>query len=122
MNRYAFILGGLLLAGPAAQAQQFVLFDATFTFTKDDADNSKPDPDIVHAALRRIGLPADQVILLGDTPYDVEAAGRAGVKVVALRCGGWSDADLAGAIAVYDSPEDLLAHFEESPFARRKSH
>jgi len=90
--------------------------------SSDDADNSKPDPDIVHAALDRIGLPAEEVILLGDTPYDVEAAGRAGVKVVALRCGGWSDADLAGALAIHDSPEDLLAHFEESPFARSKSH
>jgi HAD superfamily hydrolase (TIGR01509 family) len=90
--------------------------------SSDDADNSKPDPDIVHAALDRVGLPAEQVILLGDTPYDVEAAGRAGVKVVAVRCGGWSDADLAGAIAIYDSPADLLAHFEESPFAQSKRH
>ena len=38
--------------------------------------------------------------------------------MVALRCGGWSDADLAGAVAVYDDPTDLLVHYEESPFAR----
>ncbi len=86
--------------------------------SSDDADNSKPDPDIVHAALGRIRLPAAEVVLLGDTPYDVEAGKRAGVAVIALRCGGWGDADLAGAIAVYDSPADLLEHFDESPCAR----
>ncbi len=88
------------------------------TTSSDDADNSKPDPDIVHAALRRIRLPADRVILLGDTPYDVEAGNRAGVGVVAVRCGGWGDSDLAGAMAVYDDPADLLARFDQSPFMR----
>jgi HAD superfamily hydrolase (TIGR01509 family) len=81
----------------------------------DDADNSKPDPDIVHAALDRLGLPPEQVILLGDTPYDVEAGTRAGVKVVGLRCGGWHDLD--GALAVYDAPADLLDGFDGSPFS-----
>ena len=85
--------------------------------SSDDADNSKPDPDIVHAALKRLALPSNQVILLGDTPYDVEAGNRAGVRVVALRCGGWSDADLKGAVKVYNSPAELLSKFEESPFA-----
>ena len=82
----------------------------------DDADRSKPDPDIVRAAFKRLSLSPTQVILLGDTPYDVEAGTRAGVKVVALRCGGWNDTDLAGALCVYDGPADLLARFEESPF------
>ncbi len=86
--------------------------------TSDDAENSKPDPDILHAALAQLDLPADQVIMLGDTPYDVQAALKAGVAVVALRCGGWSDADLAGALAVYDGPEDLLARYDSSPFSR----
>jgi phosphoglycolate phosphatase-like HAD superfamily hydrolase len=86
--------------------------------SSDDAENSKPDPDILHAALGQLDLPAGQVIMLGDTPYDVESATRAGVAVVALRCGGWRDADLTGALAVYDSPEDLLAHYASSPFAR----
>jgi phosphoglycolate phosphatase-like HAD superfamily hydrolase len=87
--------------------------------SSDDASHSKPDPDIVHAALQHIKLAADQVILLGDTPYDVEAGTRAAVRVVALRCGGWGDADLAKAIRIYDSPANLLAHFEESPFAQK---
>lgn len=82
----------------------------------DDAERSKPDPDIVQAALARAGVRPDEAVMLGDTPYDVEAATRAGVRIVALRCGGWGDEDLAGAAAVYDDPADLLARYRESPF------
>jgi HAD superfamily hydrolase (TIGR01509 family) len=88
------------------------LEDAT---SSDDAEESKPDPHIVEAALDRIGLPAERVVLLGDTPYDVESAARAGVGAIALRCGGWDDADLKGAVAVYDDPGDLLARYNASP-------
>jgi phosphoglycolate phosphatase-like HAD superfamily hydrolase len=83
--------------------------------SSDDAPKSKPDPHIVEAALERIGLPADRVVMLGDTPYDVESAASAGVGVIALRCGGWDDADLKGAVAVYDDPADLLAQYDVSP-------
>jgi HAD superfamily hydrolase (TIGR01509 family) len=83
-----------------------------------DAKNSKPDPDIVQAAVAKSGTTADVCVMLGDTPYDVESAGKAGVKVIALRCGGWRDADLQGAIAMYDDPADLLAHYDESPLAQ----
>ena len=86
--------------------------------SSDDAERSKPDPDIVHAALEQLGLPPDEVVMLGDTPYDVEAAGRAHVGVIAFRCGGWGDKDLAGALAVHDDPADLFAHYETSPLAR----
>ena len=84
--------------------------------SSDDAEGSKPDPDILHAALARMKLPAAAVVMLGDTPYDVEAARRAGVRVVAVRCGGWGDADLH-ADAVYDDPADLLARLDASVFA-----
>ncbi len=88
--------------------------------TGDEADNSKPDPDIVCAALSRSGAPADRVLMIGDTPYDIEAAGRAGVRTIALRCGGaWSEQDLAGALAIYDDPLDLLINYEDSPLAGR---
>ena len=87
--------------------------------SSDDAENSKPDPDIIHAALGRLKMPPGDALMLGDTPYDIEAAGRAGVKTVAFRCGGWKDDGLKGAIAVYDGPADLLARFDGSPFARK---
>ena len=73
-----------------------------------DADHSKPDPDIVAAALRRVGCGPQATVLIGDTPYDVEAGARAGVAVIAFRSGGWSDAPLQGALALYDGAADLL--------------
>ena len=82
-----------------------------------DAEESKPDPDIVQAALQSAHARPEEAIMLGDTPYDVEASGRAGVRCVALRCGGWNDAELGGAVAVYDDPADLLANYARSPFA-----
>src|SRR5436190_865668 len=76
--------------------------------SRDEAPHSKPDPDIVRAALARTGCAAQDVIMLGDTPYDIEAAHRTGLGTIALRCGGWSDQALRGAVAIYDDPADLL--------------
>ncbi|HEX5735368.1 MAG TPA: HAD family hydrolase [Blastocatellia bacterium] len=84
-----------------------------------DAENSKPDPDIVQAALDELGLAPDEAIMIGDTPYDVKAAARAGIKTIGLRSGGWRDADLRGAEAVYADPADLLARYDSSPLANR---
>ena len=83
--------------------------------SSDDADESKPAPDIIQAALKRAKAAPREAIMIGDTPYDVEAAQRAGVAIIAFRSGGWRDADLAGAIAIYDGPWDLLEQLDESP-------
>jgi HAD superfamily hydrolase (TIGR01509 family) len=80
----------------------------------DDVERSKPDPDIVRAALSAVRRPASHSLMLGDTPYDVEAATRARVPIIALRCGGWDDAALHGATEVYDDPADLLRNYERS--------
>ncbi|WP_438006839.1 HAD family hydrolase [Sorangium sp. So ce321] len=80
-----------------------------------DAEKSKPDPDIVEAALGNLELPHSEVVMIGDTPYDVEAAARAGLRTIGFRSGGWTDSGLKGAIAVYDGPADLLAHLDTSP-------
>jgi HAD superfamily hydrolase (TIGR01509 family) len=84
--------------------------------SSDDTDHSKPDPDIIHAALNRLRMSPPEAMMLGDTPYDIAAAARAGIGTVAVRCGGWADADLNAALAIYDDPADLLAHFDRSPF------
>jgi HAD superfamily hydrolase (TIGR01509 family) len=84
--------------------------------TSSDAKDSKPDPDIVLAALRAAGCRPAEAVMLGDTPYDVEASVKAGVAVVGLRCGGWKDEDLAGAAAIYDDVRDLRKHLAGSPF------
>ncbi len=85
--------------------------------SSDDAEQSKPSPDIVQAALERSKVPADEAIMLADTPYDVSAALKAGIQMIAVRSGGWSDADLKGALAIYDNAADLLAHYDQSPLA-----
>jgi phosphoglycolate phosphatase-like HAD superfamily hydrolase len=84
--------------------------------TSSDADHSKPDPDIIAAALDRGELVASEVLMLGDTPYDIEAARRADVGTVALRCGGWDDRRLSDAVAVYDDVADLVRRYAQSLF------
>ena len=86
------------------------------TTSSSDADDSKPDPDIVKAAVRKSGLDPDELIMIGDTPYDVQASIGANVKLVAFLSGGWTKEELSGAIAIYDDPADLLHWYEKSPF------
>jgi HAD superfamily hydrolase (TIGR01509 family) len=74
----------------------------------DDAQHSKPDPDIVQAAVRKLGLPASRCLMIGDTPYDAQAAQRAGVAFVGVRCGGWDEKDLQPALDVFSDPAAIL--------------
>lgn len=84
-----------------------------------DADESKPAPDIVEAALSQAGLKPDQAVFIGDTVWDIAAAGHLDIPCIAVTCGGTSRAELAnaGAAGVYDDPGDLLANFDRSPLA-----
>jgi HAD superfamily hydrolase (TIGR01549 family) len=86
--------------------------------SSDDADRSKPDPDIVKAALKRTGCPPERTVMVGDTPYDVEAALRAGIQIITLTCGGWNRQDLGGAVEIYDDPADLLRSYDRSILSR----
>jgi HAD superfamily hydrolase (TIGR01509 family) len=104
-------LEGLL---KAAQVQDLMEEKATSS----DAKRSKPDPDIVHAAIEESKMPATQLVMIGDTPYDIEAAAKAKVRTIAFRSGGWRDADLEGAAEIYDGPADLLAHYDASLIKR----
>ncbi len=79
------------------------------TSDADDAERSKPDPDIVSAAVRKIGLAPERCVVVGDTPYDAQAARKAGVAFIGVRCGGrWRDEDLQPALSILDGPADLL--------------
>jgi HAD superfamily hydrolase (TIGR01509 family) len=86
--------------------------------TASDAKRSKPDPDIVQAAIEESGISPKHLVMIGDTPYDIEAAAKAGVRTIAFRCGGWTDDKLKGAVETYDGPADLIAHYEESLIGR----
>ncbi|HZE08608.1 MAG TPA: HAD family hydrolase [Gemmatimonadaceae bacterium] len=89
--------------------------------TSSDAKHSKPDPDIVHAAVKESAIPPEELVMIGDTPYDVEAASRAHVRIIGFRSGGWDDRHLEGAVEVYDGPADLLAHYDSSLLGRKSA-
>lgn len=86
--------------------------------TASDVDATKPEPDLVRAALEQAGNANGGAALVGDSSWDCEAARRAGVETIAVLTGGFSNEELreAGASAVYESVEDLLAHIDETPF------
>ncbi|MBV9862330.1 MAG: HAD family hydrolase [Alphaproteobacteria bacterium] len=87
--------------------------------SSDDAEKSKPHPDIFEAALERLGVAPERAVAVGDSPYDAEAAGKIGLRTIGVLCGGFPEADLraAGCIAIYRDPADLLLRFDASPLA-----
>ncbi len=91
--------------------------DAT---SSDDAENSKPAPDIVQAALKKFEMQPNETVMIGDTPYDIESANKAGVKVIAMRSGGFDDSQLKSAIAIYNDAADLVENYDNSPLATAK--
>ena len=87
----------------------------------DDADKSKPHPDIFKAALDQLDdIEPHEVIVIGDTPYDAEAAGKLRLRTIGVLCGGFPEEELnaAGCIAIYRDPGDLLAHYDDSIIGR----
>jgi HAD superfamily hydrolase (TIGR01549 family) len=86
--------------------------------TKDDVDATKPEPDLVKAALAKVE--DRQAIMVGDTKWDVEAAAKAGIETVGVTSGGWWRGELrnAGAVAVFDTVVELRERLDETPFAR----
>ena len=86
----------------------------------DDAEKSKPHPDIFEAALEQLGgvEPADAIVI-GDTPYDAEAARKAGVRTIGVLSGGFPEEDLraAGCVRIYKDAADLLLNYDTSPLA-----
>jgi HAD superfamily hydrolase (TIGR01509 family) len=86
----------------------------------DDADRAKPHPDIFQATLDKLGLKPCEALALGDTPYDAEAAGKAGLRTIGVLCGGWPEEKLreAGCVAIYRDPADLLRNYDQSPLTR----
>ena len=104
---------GRELAGLLARAN---LTDLLHTATtSDDADRSKPDPDIVHAALTRAGAAPTASLMVGDTPYDLIAAARAAVPFIGVRSGGYDDHALRGSLAVYRDVAEISEQFARSP-------
>ena len=89
---------------------------ADVVITSDDAKNSKPAPDLINAALEKLGLAPAQCVMVGDTPHDAEASKRAGVACLGVLTGGHTAQTLldAGACNVWNDAADLLAHLDEA--------
>ena len=91
----------------------------------DDAEKSKPHPDIFEAALNHLGgLQPNEAVVIGDTPYDGQAASKLGIReIIGVLCGGFSERDLrhAGAQQIFQNPADLLAHYDQSLFSRKRN-
>ncbi len=88
----------------------------------DDAEKSKPYPDIFKAALERLGdVRTDEVIVIGDTPYDAEAAGKLRLRTIGVLSGGFPETELSGAGAspIFEDVADLLARYDDSPLGQR---
>ena len=88
--------------------------------TSEDVEETKPAPDLLQVALKKIGEPADAPsVVVGDSVYDVEAAKKAGMPAIVVRSGGFGDDELrnAGAVAIYDTPADLTAALDGTELA-----
>lgn len=82
--------------------------------TSEDAGESKPDPELLDEALKKVG--GGRAVMVGDAVWDVEAANAQGIPTIGLLSGGYGRQELldAGAVAVYADPADLLAHLDEA--------
>lgn len=79
----------------------------TVRTSSSDVDESKPDPEIIEAALSKLHADGEGAVMVGDTPYDVQAAKRAGIACIGVTSGGWTAKDLVGCIAVFSGPAEL---------------
>ena len=89
------------------------------TASSEDAEESKPAPDIFEVVLKKLGIGGADAVAIGDTPYDASAAGKAGIATIGVLCGGFTEDSLreAGCIEVYPGPAALFANFDRSPLS-----
>ena len=87
--------------------------------TSADVESTKPAPDLVTSALERAGGSPEDAVMVGDTPWDVDAAAKACVPTVAVLTGGFAMSELeeAGAKAVFESVDELCQKLEQTPLS-----
>ena len=101
---------------PALLAQAGVQDLLDTAVSSNETEKSKPDGGIIEVALKKAGVQPTEAVMVGDTPYDIAAAKAAGVKCIALRCGGYrDDAALSDAAAIFDDPAALSRHLAGRP-------
>jgi membrane protein len=93
--------------------------DLVDAFTSaDDVAHTKPAPDIFDTARRKVDAAPGNALVIGDTPYDIDAAQAAGMRAIGVRSGGFTDAQLADAVAIYDDVAAILADFDAALLSR----
>ena len=111
----------IALSGGSADAAPELVRSSGVADLLDDVVAADGEPrdavlnEVITSVIALCGCKRDGVVLVGDSPYDVSAGERAGIDVIALRCGGWTDASLQGALAVYEDHVHLLSQFQTSP-------
>ena len=110
--------GAIVALGSSAKGEELAAYKKAagiegirlIEVTSDDVEKSKPHPDIFEVALRKTGGSPDGAVVVGDTPYDAEAARRAGIAAIGVLCGGFADTLMreAGAVEIYGGPADIL--------------
>lgn len=117
----------VVLATSAPESELEVLLDVLqiddpveAVTSAEDVGTAKPDPDIIRIALDKAGVSAGSAVMVGDSVWDIKAAGRAGVTSIGVLSGGFGREELlsAGAAAVFDDVAQLLAHIDSSPLTR----
>ena len=90
------------------------------TASSEDAEESKPAPDIFEVVLKKLKISGADAVAIGDAPYDASAARKAGIATIGVLCGGFTEVSLreAGCADVYPGPAALFARFEDSLLAR----
>jgi beta-phosphoglucomutase-like phosphatase (HAD superfamily) len=88
--------------------------------SSEDAEESKPAPDIFEIVLKKLGMEGGDAVAVGDTPYDAVAARKAGIRTIGVFCGGFTESSLreAGCVEVYPGPATLYARFGDTALAR----
>jgi phosphoglycolate phosphatase-like HAD superfamily hydrolase len=88
--------------------------------SSEDAEESKPAPDIFEIVLKKLGIEGDDAVAIGDSPYDAEAAGKARIATIRVLCGGFTEDSLrqAGCVEVHPGPAGLFAKFAETVLAK----
>ena len=118
LKQMGYILATTSSASPSDLKKLLKVLNAEDLFdhqvSPSEEDPSKPDPDVLEKAIDEIGCLAREAIMIGDTPYDLEAAEKLGILSVALRTGGWDDTALKLAYEIYDNPRHLLQEIETS--------
>jgi HAD superfamily hydrolase (TIGR01509 family) len=114
-TRWAIATSGRMETAAVNLAALGVDPEKTVVVTRDAVKYAKPDPDLFIAAAHRLGVPIEQSVVVGDSIWDMLAAQRCRALGVGLLSGGYGQDELerAGALRVYEDPDDLLLHLDE---------